>query len=144
MEDIIIEIDRAESKRKKEPQEFYEGRRGGRKKFFFMLQTIYPIFYGLVAIVFYINFLSKFTKQQTQILKRVSTDWHNGKFEFPEFNNGDRESLPFNDILIMDANMTAGDHMNRCPTYDEWAAATGTNSSQVINSEKIDFINLMD
>lgn len=37
LEDIIMELDSKESKRKKDPQEFYEGRRGGRKKLFFLL-----------------------------------------------------------------------------------------------------------
>ena len=144
LEDIIIEIDKKESRRKKEPQEFYEGRRGGRKKFFFLLQTFYPIFYSCCAIVFYINYLSKITPQQNQILNRVITDWHNGKFEFPQFNNGDRESLPFNDILILPANMTGKAGENKCPTYEEWQNKVNHSSNSTFNQDKIDYINFMD
>ena len=57
-EQILYCLEEHERSRKLEAFEFYGGRRSGRKKFFFMLQTFYPCFFVVFFIVFMIIFLN--------------------------------------------------------------------------------------
>ena len=54
---ILDKIDVAEHKRPRQPRELYEGRRGARKKFFFILQTVYPLIQGMIFIWIVFGFL---------------------------------------------------------------------------------------
>ena len=36
-------------------------------------------------------------------MDKLSADWHNTAYTYPEFNYGSSSSLPFNDLIVVDA-----------------------------------------
>ena len=73
------------------------------KKFFFMLQTFYPCFFVVFFIVFMIIFFNYIQKNKVLLMDKLSADWHNTAYTYQEFNYGSSSSLPFNDLIVVDA-----------------------------------------
>ena len=55
---------------------------------------------------------------------RIDADWTNSPFLYTELNDGEKDSMPFNDILVMDAYYPNGTTA-KCPTFEEHLNETG-------------------
>ena len=92
-----------------------------------MIQIIYPFVSGILFIFYMVNFLTDIKFTRRVLIERVSSDWHNTytEFAYPELNYGNQDSIPFNDLIVLDANLTDANAVNECPTFDEHIHSMG-------------------
>ena len=110
--DVLKMIENKEGNRKAQAHEYYDGRRAQRKKCFFALQTFYPIFTCIFFSVWIVTFLDNADKNIFALMGYIQADWSNTVPDKQAFNSGNFDSRPFNDLIVLDANLTG---QNECP-----------------------------
>ena len=92
--------------------------------------------------VFFIGFIIYFVGREDKnmgiIMNILQADWEDTvdtNLDYQNVNNGMIDSRPFNDLLVMDANISInGSYVyNRCPTYKEHQVKEGHNDTNSLD-----------
>tara|TARA_B110000285_G_scaffold145201_1_gene162153 strand:- start:554 stop:862 length:309 start_codon:yes stop_codon:yes gene_type:complete len=89
------------------------------------------LIYGILAIVFNISYIAIIDKNNVVLFDSVFADWSNSDLENQaKYNVGSSNSMAFNEIIVLDANLTQttttkdgkkqSSVINKCPTYEEY------------------------
>lgn len=49
------------------------------------------------------------------LIDKLSADWHNTAYTYPELNYGSTSSLPFNDLIVVNAELNQETEGEQCP-----------------------------
>jgi len=104
-----------------------------------------------MAIAFNISYITSIDKNQIALFDSVFADWNNVPYDGDKFNVGSSKSMAFNELIVLDANLTTKDGkkqgpvVNKCPTYAEYHKVDVSKmSAEDQHNIAIDYVPLID
>ena len=121
---ILDVMDKKDRDRQIQPREFYEGRRGARKRLFFLCQTFYPIAQAIVFIMIGFQLMIKLQDKHPMI-NNVFSDWNvmpdGDKYIQDENLMQHYRQQPFDDIKVFSVSEIEDSNLESwCKNYGDW------------------------